>query len=66
MDEPTVNQANLAMPQQIGLHVPRMYRVAFRMLADADKMRPIEFDPEVNPKESVRLLKELVMDVLRL
>jgi RNA polymerase sigma-70 factor (ECF subfamily) len=37
MDEPTVNQANLAMPQQIGLHVPRMYRVAFRMLADADK-----------------------------
>ena len=37
MDEPTVNQANLAMPQQIGLHVPRMYRVAFRLLADADK-----------------------------
>jgi RNA polymerase sigma-70 factor (ECF subfamily) len=37
MDAPTVNQANLAMPQQIGLHVPRMYRVAFRMLADADK-----------------------------
>jgi RNA polymerase sigma-70 factor (ECF subfamily) len=37
MDEPTVNQANLGMPQQIGLHVPRMYRVAYRMLADADK-----------------------------
>jgi len=37
MDEPTVNQASLAMPQQIGLHVPRMYRVAHRMLADADK-----------------------------
>jgi len=37
MDEPTVNQANLAMPQQVGLHVPRMYRVAYRLLADADK-----------------------------
>ena len=37
MDEPTGNQANLAMPQQVGLHVPRMYRVAFRLLADADK-----------------------------
>lgn len=22
---------------QIGLHVPRMYRVAYRLLADADK-----------------------------
>ena len=37
MDEPTVNQANLAMPHQVGLHVSRMYRVANRLLADADK-----------------------------
>ena len=41
MDEPTVNQANSVMPQQIGLHVPRMYRVAYRMLAGADSAHDV-------------------------
>ena len=36
MDELAVNQASLALPQQVSLHVPRMYRVAYRLLADAD------------------------------
>jgi len=26
---------------QIGLHVPRMYRVAYRLLADADKAHDV-------------------------
>ncbi len=34
------------------------------MLRAADKMTSIEFDPSVNPKDSVSLLKELVMDPL--
>ncbi len=34
------------------------------MLRAADKMRPIELDSTVNPKDSVSLLKELVMDPL--
>lgn len=34
------------------------------MLRTADKMEPIEFDPEVNPKEAVDLLRTLVMEPL--
>jgi len=41
MDEATSNQAGLALSQQIGLHVPRMYRVAYRLLADADKAHDV-------------------------
>ena len=41
MDEATSNQAGLALPQQISLYVPRMYRVAYRLLADAEKAHDV-------------------------
>jgi len=41
MDEATGNQEGLALPQQISLHVPRMYRVAYRLLADADQAHDV-------------------------
>jgi len=34
------------------------------MLRSADKMEPIEYDPEVNPKESIELLRRLVLEPL--
>lgn len=37
MDKMTGNHADVELSRQIGLHVARMYRVACRLLADADK-----------------------------
>lgn len=34
-------QAQSPLPEQIGLHVPRMYRVACRVLADAEKAHDV-------------------------
>lgn len=51
MDESTGNSAGdswqheqLPLPERIGLHVPRMYRVACRLLADTDKAHDVVQD----------------------
>lgn len=41
---PAPQTANVPLLQQIGLHLPRMYRVACRLLADADKAHDVVQD----------------------